>query len=399
MKIPSLLETAPGKETPLTTASEIERLFNDQGKKITLRAGDVLFHQGEASDAVYYVLSGNLMVYADGGEAGPVLLNEIDAGKMVGELGAITGQPRSATLVAGSVVHLSAISTSRFHALLAGQASLVESMTLTSRAHLLSADQARVQFGKTYQKMQKRLARLGEEKEQLEELLRLREELESMMIHDLRNPLNAVVISLDLLDSLKDQFRDPETFDRIMTLAKNGAERMSGLISTLLDIARMEAGKLVLNIREFELAAFFAEVIAAQQSPAKESVRIANHAPSGLVIKADRDVLHRVIANLLENALKFSPPASRIDLAVQVLHNRAVRMSVIDSGPGVPVAERERIFDKFTRVKDTAHREPGGTGLGLTFCRMAVEAHGGVIWVEDGPSGTGSCFCLEIPQE
>jgi signal transduction histidine kinase len=393
------LNPAEGKETALSTTAEIKRLFTEQGEKITLQKGEVLFHQNDASDAVYYVVSGSLMVYADSGDAGSLLLNKIEAGKLVGELGAITRQPRSATLVADSQVRLLAIPTPRFQALLAGQISLVESMTLSSREHLLSADRARIQFGKTHQKMQKRLASLSEEKEQLEELLRLREELEAMMIHDLRNPLNAVVISLDLLEPLRDQVKDPETFDRIITLAKNGAERMTGLVSTLLEIARLEAGKLTLNIGEFDLASLFTDVIAAQQPLAKESVRIINHAPPGLIIKADRDVFFRVIANLLDNALKFSPSGGRIDLAVQILHNRSVRVSVVDSGPGVPIGERERIFDKFTRIKDSAHRERGGTGLGLTFCRMAVEAHGGAIWVEDGPSGTGSCFCLQIPQD
>jgi two-component system CheB/CheR fusion protein len=116
------------------------------------------------------------------------------------------------------------------------------------------------------------------------------------------------------------------------------------------------------------------------------------------MVKADRDVLWRVVANLLDNALKFSPPASKIEITAHSLDNRVIRIDVTDAGPGIPPEERERIFEKFTRVKGAEHEKHSGTGLGLTFCRMAVEVHGGAIWADAGPAGVGSRFSVQLPQ-
>ena len=149
-------------------SSDIQRLFRERGRKMVLKEGDVLFCQGEASDAVYFVIGGRLDVYAAQGSSEPVRINTVEAGEMVGELGAITRQQRTATLKAASQVELLSIATPDFRALLSDSLSLVEAMTLTNREHLMDADKARIQFGASNRQMQKRVARLGEEKEQLQ---------------------------------------------------------------------------------------------------------------------------------------------------------------------------------------------------------------------------------------
>ncbi len=379
-------------------SSDIQRLFREHGRKMVLKEGDVLFCQGEESDAVYFVIGGRLDVYAAQGSSEPVRINTIEAGEMVGELGAITRQQRTATLKAASQVELLFIATPAFRALMSDRLSLVEAMTLTNREHLMDADKARIQFGASNRQMQKRVARLGEEKEQLQELLQLREELEAMVVHDLRNPLNTVIMALGLVERMKDDVRDPETFTLAMRLAKGAANRMNKLIATLLDIARLEAGKLALNITEFDLAPLLGEVIEMEQSSVTKPVEIVAPILPGLMVKADREVLWRVVSNLIGNALKFAPASSRIEVTAQHLKDKTLRINVIDAGPGIPEGERERIFEKFTRIKDTERGSYSGMGLGLTFCRMAVEAHGGSIWVEEGPSGIGSCFSVQLPQ-
>ncbi len=384
----------------MATSPDIRDMFYKHGIEVILEKGNILFHQGDPSNAVYYVVDGILNVYATEGNKEPVLLNKVEAGELLGELGAITQQPRSATLIAESRVVLSCISTVHFRELLADNLSMLETMTLANREHLISADMARIHLGNTYQQMQKRVANLGKEKEQLQELLRLREELEAMVVHDLRNPLNNVVMVLSILESMKDQVEDPKTFMLYTRMAKGAAQRMTRLISTLLDIARLEAGKLVLKISEFDLSEMLQEIAEAEQPIAKlRSIEIVTQAPPGLMLRADRDVLWRVVANLLDNALKFAPPSSKIGIAAQSLEKNVARMDVIDDGPGIPPEERERIFEKFTQVKDAEHAKRSGTGLGLTFCRMAVEAHGGTICVEAGSSGSGSRFIIQLPSE
>jgi len=380
--------------------SDIRYLFQEHGTEQILEAGQVLFLQGAASDAVYYLVSGSLDVYAGYGGDDPVLLNHVEPGHLVGELGAITQSPRSATLVATARVVLSRISTEHFRGLLANALSLVETMLSSARGYVISADTARIDLGNTFQQVQKRVNVLGEEKKQLEELLRLRDELESMVVHDLRNPLNTVTLVLDLLEPLKDQVKDTERYTLLVRMAKTATQSMTHLISMLLDIARLEAGRLVLNITEFDLSAMLEELAAMQQMQVlRKQIEIVTRSPAGLMVKADRGMLWRVVLNVLDNAIKFAPRMSRIEIAACPEGNRNIHIRVTDSGPGIPPEERERIFEKFTQVSDAEHMSRGGTGLGLTFCRMAVEAHGGTIRVDAGPSGTGNSIHIELPQD
>jgi signal transduction histidine kinase len=264
---------------------------------------------------------------------------------------------------------------------------------------MISADTTRITLGNTYQRAQKRVTKLGEEKLQLQELLRLREELESMVMHDLRNPLNTMILVLELLEPFKNQVRDPEHFMLLTRMGISATQTMMQLISMMLDIARMEAGKLVLNISEFNLPAMLGELAAGQQIQVmRKAIEIATQSPPGLMVKADRDLLWRVVVNLLDNAIKFAPENSKIEIMARSMENQALRISVTDAGPGIPPDDRERIFEKFTQVNVAEHMARTGTGLGLTFCRMAVEALGGSIWVDDGPLGVGSCFHVQLPQ-
>jgi len=128
------------------------------------------------------------------------------------------------------------------------------------------------------------------------------------------------------------------------------------------------------------------------------SIEIVTQTPPGLMVNADRDLLWRVVVNLLDNAIKYAPEKSKIEVAACSMDNKTVRISVTDAGPGIPPADRLRIFEKFTRVNDAEHMARKGTGLGLTFCRMAVEAHGGSIWIDAGTSGVGCCIHVELPQ-
>lgn len=380
--------------------SDIQYLFQEHGAEEILEAGQVLFLQGAASDAVYYVVSGSLDVYAGYGGDHPVLLNHVEPGHLVGELGAITQSPRSATLVATTRVVLSRISTEHFRGLLANALSLVETMLSSTRGYVISADTARIDLGNTFQQVQKRVNVLGEEKKQLEELLRLRDELESMVVHDLRNPLNTVTLVLDLLEPMKDQVRDTERYTLLVRMAKTATQSMTHLISMLLDIARLEAGRLVLDISEFDLSAMLEELASMQQMQVmRKQIEIVTHSPPGLMVKADRGMLWRVVLNVLDNAIKFAPRMSRIEVAAVSTGSRNVCVRVTDAGPGIPPGERERIFEKFTQVSDAEHVSRGGTGLGLTFCRMAVEAHGGSIRADAGPSGTGNSIQIELPQD
>jgi PAS domain S-box-containing protein len=222
----------------------------------------------------------------------------------------------------------------------------------------------------------------------------LRNDLISMIYHDLRSPLANVVSSLDVLEAMVPEDSDP-AIKSLLDIAIRATERIERLTDSLLDIRRLEAGQPIGNL-QFTLPCTLAEDAIETVLPIVENKNqeISMLVPEGVPgVWVDDDMLRRVLTNLLENAVKYSPAGSKIYLGARQ-DGEMVQMWVQDTGPGIPPDERERIFDKFTRLHGSGG--PKGLGLGLAFCRLAVEAHGGQIWVEDGPE-IGACFKFTLP--
>ena len=231
------------------------------------------------------------------------------------------------------------------------------------------------------------------------ELDTLRNDLTAMIYHDLRSPLANVISSLDILEEL---LEDPASDIRSMLdIAKNSTARIQRLISSLLDINRLEANHPVADQQRVSPEHLIQEAIAAVQ-PAIRSrqQRVAARLPQTLPdIWVDADMILRVLINLLENAAKFSPPDTSIEIGAELdADSDWLRLWVQDHGPGIPVEEQERIFDKFIRIyqDEEPSRRPAGLGVGLAFCRLAVEGHGGKIWIESQPE-KGARFLLTLP--
>jgi len=228
------------------------------------------------------------------------------------------------------------------------------------------------------------------ERKQLEEL---RENLTSMIFHDLRSPLSNLVSSLDLLQGMIGG--DPDV-KSTLEIAEHSAQRMNRLVNSLLDIQRFEAGHRLTsqtaNTPE-DLVRAAVRDIAPSAEARKHVIRtvIAGGLPE---IWADGDMLRRVLINLLENAIKFSGAGSQVEIGVQ-MEDGTLQFWVQDQGPGIPEGDQQHIFEKFSRL--TAVRDPtAGLGLGLAFCQMAVQAHEGTIHVESR-EGMGSKFIITLP--
>jgi NtrC-family two-component system sensor histidine kinase KinB len=221
----------------------------------------------------------------------------------------------------------------------------------------------------------------------------LREDMTRMMVHDLRNPLTNIIAALDVLELAVTGDEDK----RIVELAHAGTDRLMGLINSLLEISKLEARQMPLNRKPVawdwlvETARERVQVIA---DSAGVVMRV--NVPPGLPqADADADVILRVLVNLLDNAIHFSPPGAAVEVSVVWAEDRPVaECRVHDQGLGIPVEYRERIFLKFYQMPGPRRRR--GTGLGLPFCRLAVEAHGGRIWAEEN-SGGGSVFVFTLP--
>ncbi len=221
----------------------------------------------------------------------------------------------------------------------------------------------------------------------------LREDLISMIYHDLRSPLSNIVSSLEmlriLLDTSDDQVRT------ILTIASSSAARLERLVVSLLDLNRLEVGQSVVDQKVIDLKSLIEQAVH-DVGPAVENRRhrLVTVLPEDLPpVWVDPSMILRVIINLLENAVKFTPSGGYIEVGARP-NGESVECWVRDSGPGIPPSDRERVFDKFSRLRQKD--KPAGLGIGLAFCRLAVQAHGGHIWIEDPPGG-GASFHFTLP--
>jgi len=185
----------------------------------------------------------------------------------------------------------------------------------------------------------------------------------------------------------------------LFNIAVRSSERIQRLTNSLLDINRLEAGQPIVNLQLLDPQSLVQDALDAVSPIAKNKgqvirAELADELPS---ITVDGDMIRRVIINLTENAVKFTPPDGSIIIGARPDGN-LVTMWVEDSGPGIPIEKRESIFDKFTRLHGKGG--PSGFGLGLAYCRLAVEGHGGRIWIEDATKeGVRFVFTLPVSKE
>ncbi len=235
----------------------------------------------------------------------------------------------------------------------------------------------------------------------LQELEELRDNLTHMIIHDMRTPLMGAMGGVQLLSGGEKKL-DVEAEEHV-NMALSAVRELDVMVTSLLDISRIESGKLALECNECDVKSL-AVAIADRMAPNAEfeEMQIAVSGES-VFASVDEKLIERVFQNLLNNAIKFSPAHSTVKVAVSA-DEENVRVTVTDSGCGIPEKYQEKIFEKFGQIEARQNREKHSTGLGLTFCKLAVEAHGGRIGVvspvtqagEDGP-GRGSTFWFTLP--
>jgi two-component system sensor histidine kinase KdpD len=218
----------------------------------------------------------------------------------------------------------------------------------------------------------------------------LRNALLSSVSHDLRTPLGVVTGATSaLLDD--DAPTDEGTRRELLQTAHEEALRLSRLVRNLLDMTRLEAGAMKVQKRLESVEELVGSALG-RTSDRLRGRQVSAHIPAELTIACDSALLEQVLINLVENATKYSPPGSPIDVAAREVDG-SVEIDVSDRGPGVPGADAARVFEKFYRVHE---HEGGGVGLGLTICKGIVEAHGGTIEVLERPGG-GATFRSTLP--
>jgi PAS domain S-box-containing protein len=228
------------------------------------------------------------------------------------------------------------------------------------------------------------------------EIEQTREAITETIVHDVRSPMSAIVGALELLSDTLVDANNP-IIDQTLLVAQRSAKRVLSLTEALLDIARLQSGRMEIEFEDIDLPSLMSELMVEYTALANDnSVIIRNEIPNHLpAIRADLDKLIRIITNLIDNAIKFSPQGGHVIISADAGTSQFLTIKVTDSGPGVPLDYREKIFERFVQVPGQ-HSRRRGTGLGLTFCRLTVEAHGGEIWVDTNPEG-GSIFTFSMP--
>jgi PAS domain S-box-containing protein len=249
-----------------------------------------------------------------------------------------------------------------------------------------------VHLNKIFIEDEERLQWILHDISKVRELDELRQDLSSMIYHDLRSPLGNVVSGLELLRTMVPT--DPAV-DSVIQIANRSIDRVQRLVSSLLDTNRLQAGQGITSLQKTEMYPLITDAIGAIEANlgmGKYKLEI-NVPDTPLFAMIDADMIRRVIINLLENSMKYSREGSQLEIgAIQAEEN--IQVWVTDQGRGISPEDQEMIFDKFSRSAGVSNLQ--GLGLGLAFCKLAVEGHGGNIWVESNP-GEGSTFTFTLP--
>jgi signal transduction histidine kinase len=246
--------------------------------------------------------------------------------------------------------------------------------------------------------------------EQLEQLDRLKSRFLSMASHELKTPLTSISgLSQVLLRRLQRRLADgppsPEEWDAEqrghvdrLEMLNSQAARLGRIVDELLDVSRIESGKLEFHLAPVDLPRLAREVVERMQlSTAQHTISLELEATSDKPIEADQDHLEQVLDNLLSNAIKYSPNGGEIRVRVDNQSPTEVVLSVQDSGMGIPPNQLDDVFGLFYQAEDPISRRTGGMGLGLYISREIVVRHGGRIWAESEP-GHGSTFFVSLPR-
>lgn len=238
-------------------------------------------------------------------------------------------------------------------------------------------------------------AELAESYRRLQELERLRDDLTNMIVHDLRTPLTSLLSGLQTVPLVGDM---NETQAEMLEIAVDGGRTLLGMINDLLDVEKMEQESVPLDRTQLTAAGLIERATAQVGMLAHANgLRLVEQAAMDLPpFPGDEDKLRRTVVNLLGNAIKFTPEGGTVTASAEMADG-VVLFAVRDTGEGIPPEAFDRIFEKFGQVESRKAGRKMSTGLGLTFCKLAVEAHGGRIWVESRP-GEGSAFFFTVPR-
>jgi len=385
--VPFLERLEEEERVALLTSAHLQHYLTDT----------VVCREGDVPEALYIIQSGRVAVLKEVEKGQSVLLGYRGPGEILGEMSLVAQQKtRSASLVAGRDTTLLRIAAADFPRLAANYPGINRALLSVLSDRLQEADVARTSIVEEELGLAKRLETVTGEAERLAEMVRVRKEVLELVVHDLRTPLTVIDGCLDMM-RLSLPHDTPASVQELLDIAQRSTRRLTDLSESLLKTARcegpvVELDRQPLNIGGLVEVAVECSLAMARSSNLELQVQVPPDLPYPL---GDPAQVQRVLDNLLENAIAYTPSGGRIVVAALPVSGE-VQVSVTDTGPGVPAEHRNTIFERSVRLPGTRARRQG-MGLGLYFCRQVVQAHGGRIWVEPGPENVGSRFVFTLP--
>jgi signal transduction histidine kinase len=381
-----------------------------QMRRHRLAAGTVVVREGGPAHAAYLLSAGRLAARVKGGDTDAPPVGIIDPPQWFGELAILTRQPRTATVTAAVDSEVWTLSRNRFEALLARQPKLARNLIGALCARIQQKDHDFLGQSSLALENARLALKIQEQAKRLELVSKHKSHILASTSHELRTPLNAIIgFSEVLLDANLGPLPAEEQREFLTNILTSG-KHLLRLINDLLDLSKIEAGKMELHCEPVDVADVIEGVLTTVRSlAAKKRIQVVSERALALPPAwADPPRLKQVLYNLLSNAIKFTPEGGRVSVAARRAAEGALpvppsasappqclQVAVSDTGIGIPAEELERIFQEFEQVGDPS-RTHEGTGLGLALVKKLVEMHGGSIRAESAP-GRGSTFTFTIP--
>ncbi|MGK7924834.1 MAG: histidine kinase [Spirulina sp.] len=248
-------------------------------------------------------------------------------------------------------------------------------------------------------RLSEEIFRLKKEKEELLEQLQFKDRVLAMLAHDLRSPLTAASIALETLElaqNHEDREQAAALTAQLYKQARTQFRTMNRMIGDILQAAKVKTGEFAPQLQSLDLSGFCDDFLKQFNSRLQsKGLYLEKDVPQDLPeVYADPELISQVLANLLDNAIKYTPAGGKISFSILHRTTQKVQVSVCDTGPGIPEEKRDRIFEGHFRLERDESKE--GFGIGLALCRQVIQAHYGQIWV-DSPSDRGSCFHFTLP--
>ena len=340
--------------------------------------GDLIMREGDMGDSIFLIGSGTAeaVLSAVGGQR--IILSVMPPGETFGEMGLFERRPRSATVRAREACVVLEIKGSElFH--------LVEAHPKLEFKVLLNVSE-RLR-GKNEQLLALHL-------KGVESANRAKDEFLAMLGHELRNPLGAISTAIHVLDRLG---KPDDQAAPLREIIVRQTRLLARLVDDLLDVSKLVSGKIRLHRRPDDLKKIVTRVVSSFEEVGKTTRHTVTVAGEPVAVEADSLRLEQVVANLLDNALKYTPSGGRIDVSVAADGSHAM-LNMRDTGVGIGADMLPRIFDLFVQAKPTFDRADGGLGLGLTLVKRLVELHGGTVSASSAGPNLGSEFVVRIPR-